>query len=136
MYMSDELKEFINRCNTTLKNDIDQQFLDAKKRNNWVCNGWIRRNREEHRKMILKYSKTEKGKLAIKRRDATRTRRFREMSKDLTKDELQEVKQFYENCPPLMHVDHIIPLCKGGKHHISNLQYLTPQENWEKGSTT
>jgi hypothetical protein len=32
------------------------------------------------------------------------------------------------------HVDHIIPICKGGKHHQDNLQILTRTENFKKGS--
>lgn len=31
------------------------------------------------------------------------------------------------------HVDHIIPLCKGGKHIMENLQILTAHENLKKG---
>jgi 5-methylcytosine-specific restriction endonuclease McrA len=33
-----------------------------------------------------------------------------------------------------MHVDHIKPLAKGGKHCIKNLQLLTPVENMRKGA--
>jgi 5-methylcytosine-specific restriction endonuclease McrA len=32
------------------------------------------------------------------------------------------------------HVDHIIPICKGGKHHQDNLQILTGTENLKKGT--
>lgn len=32
------------------------------------------------------------------------------------------------------HVDHIIPLSKGGKHILSNLQILTATENMKKGA--
>ena len=31
------------------------------------------------------------------------------------------------------HVDHIIPLSKGGLHHHKNLQVITAKENWTKG---
>ena len=31
------------------------------------------------------------------------------------------------------HVDHIIPLCKGGLHHENNLQILTAHQNQSKG---
>jgi 5-methylcytosine-specific restriction endonuclease McrA len=51
--------------------------------------------------------------------------------------ETEEIREFYKNCPEGHHVDHIIPL-KGkivsGLHVISNLQYLTAEENMKKGN--
>lgn len=51
--------------------------------------------------------------------------------------ESEEINKFYENCPEGYHVDHVIPL-KGktvsGLHVLSNLQYLTAEENLRKGN--
>jgi hypothetical protein len=51
--------------------------------------------------------------------------------------EEKEIEEFYANCPPGMHVDHMLPL-KGelvsGLHVLANLQYLTEKENLEKGN--
>ena len=33
----------------------------------------------------------------------------------------------------IMHVDHIVPLAKGGSHHQDNLQIISARENLEKG---
>ncbi len=44
------------------------------------------------------------------------------------------IRQFYMNCPKGYHVDHIIPLSKGGPHHQDNLQYLTIKENLKKSN--
>lgn len=41
--------------------------------------------------------------------------------------ELQQISLFYKECPEGYHVDHIIPLAKGGRHELSNLQHL---EDW------
>lgn len=50
---------------------------------------------------------------------------------------LDKIKEIYDNCPRGYHVDHIIPL-KGefisGLHIETNLQYLTAEENMQKGN--
>ena len=48
--------------------------------------------------------------------------------------DLDEIREFYKNCPDGYEVDHIIPVSKGGKHHEDNLQYLTAEENRKKGN--
>ena len=44
------------------------------------------------------------------------------------------IQEFYANCPKGYEVDHIIPISKGGLHHIDNLQYLTVTENRRKNN--
>jgi len=41
---------------------------------------------------------------------------------------------FYKDCPTGYEVDHIIPISKGGLHHLPNLQYLTITENRKKSN--
>jgi len=54
-----------------------------------------------------------------------------------TEADLQEIKEFYRNCPEGYQVDHIVPM-KGktvrGLHVLNNLQYLTPYENYTKAN--
>lgn len=55
----------------------------------------------------------------------------------LTDEQVEEIRQFYINCPEGYEVDHIIPL-RGknvcGLHVPSNLQYLTISENRKKSN--
>lgn len=54
--------------------------------------------------------------------------------KNQTKEEKKQIKEFYANTPKGYEVDHIQPISKGGLHELSNLQYLTIEENRKKGS--
>ena len=47
----------------------------------------------------------------------------------------ETVTAIYEGCPEGWHVDHIVPLAKGGLHSHENLQYLTADENRSKGAS-
>lgn len=69
-----------------------------------------------------------------RRNNSLRNKRVKQGSIGLTEAEKKEIQEFYINCPEGYEVDHIYPLSKGGKHHMSNLQYLPISENRRKGS--
>lgn len=59
----------------------------------------------------------------------------------LTQEEHQRILSIYKECAKITeetgvphHVDHIIPISKGGPHHPDNLQILTATENIRKGN--
>jgi 5-methylcytosine-specific restriction endonuclease McrA len=62
-----------------------------------------------------------------------------EYPEDLTEEEKEQVLAIYSESRRLTketgiqhHVDHIKPLAKGGRHHPSNFQILTAEENLKK----
>ena len=85
---------------------------------------------------IIKYKKKEDKKRKLENRNlASRTRAKRKGAYiDLEKDEKKLIRQFYNECMSGYHVDHIIPLSKGGKHCLTNLQYLKSKENIKKSN--
>lgn len=122
--------EFIERCQSLYKDLPDESGEKQRLR----ISNWNNNNRERLRHLQKIYRNSEKGKQAARKRNALRARRHREMASLLSDEEKIEVQLFYMNCPLGYEVDHIIPISKGGKHHVENLQYLTPEENRSKGN--
>ena len=79
---------------------------------------WQRENREHLRAYQREYYK---GKYAA--RAAKNNKRIKER---FVYDDMDEIQEFYRNCPEGFHVDHIVPLNGknvSGLHTVSNLQY-------------
>lgn len=78
------------------------------------------------------YFLSEKGKIARKKVEVTRCHRVKNFF--LSKKEKLDILMFFLDCPEGYQIDHIIPLSKGGHHHLGNLQWLKKEENLKKGS--
>ena len=80
--------------------------------------------RAKHKADMEIYNRTEEKRLAQKKCDERRRKVYKEAREELSWDEIQNINDFYRNCPPGYEVDHIRPISRGGKHILSNLQYL------------
>lgn len=114
--MNDRLdEEFMQRAREMMQPFVEEVIKKNKERNN----KWRKENPEKFR-------------ACQKNNDAKRREKFKQARAILTSKEIKQITEFYQNCPEGYEVDHIIPLSKGGAHIISNLQYLTKEENREK----
>lgn len=84
-------------------------------------------NKEKIAKYYREYFKTELGKVASK--NARHKRRLKLKNGDVTNEQLLELQQNSKVCywcnttlkNKVVHIDHYVPLAKGGKHTLDNL---------------
>jgi 5-methylcytosine-specific restriction endonuclease McrA len=100
---------------------------------------WQKKNPEKARAACKRWHHKNPAKVA--ERNARRKARKLAASVPLTPQEQAEVIALYAKARALTeligeayHVDHIIPLSKGGLHHPSNLQVLRGVDNLRKGA--
>ena len=98
---------------------------------------------EENRDRNVKYSRQWRAANPDKnaQQEARRRATKREQTPELTPEEQQHIQDIYWLAKDLRavtgeeyHVDHIIPLAKGGLHHPDNLQVLPADLNLKKGA--
>ena len=95
---------------------------------------WYKKNRKQALEARKKYVQLNRGKINA----LCAKRRAIKLQRTPSWADLEAIKKFYENCPKGYHVDHIIPLqgkIVSGLHVLSNLQYLTAEENLKKSNT-
>lgn len=127
-------KKFIEKCEALCEPLKEKSIKDEHEAHLKRIRKWNDQNREKLRKSIRAYSKTDKGLKATKKRTFNRIQRFNKAFVELTPYQKQCYEWFVENTPEGYSVDHIIPLCKGGSHCITNLQYITLRDNYLKAT--
>lgn len=127
-------QDFLDRAKEICEREYQAIYEEYLRKKRILTNKWNNNNRDKLRESIKKYSITEKGLYASSKRNATRKGKYKSACVDLSWEERKLIGKFYKNCPEGYEVDHIIPISKGGKHCLSNLQYLTREENRSKSA--
>ena len=102
--------------------------FNSKQKERDTISEWQKQNAKHLREYQKSYYKDK-----YQTRNGLYSKRIRER----TIGDVQMIKEFYDNCPKGMEVDHIIPLNGkrvSGLHTIGNLQYLTPNANRSKSN--
>ncbi len=123
--------EFLERCKAK---EFQEKVEEHYRLGCYINDKWKRENPEIYRERKKEYFKTDKGRYAVSKKNSTRRNKFNAACEDLSWEEKRNIGRFYKNCPKGYEVDHIIPVSKGGKHRLSNLQYLTKEENRAKSN--
>ena len=124
----DGVSDFVQRAKIVCKESAEERYKES------YNNKWINKHKDVRRAVIKKYCQTEKGKFATSKRNFQRRVNYKFSCESLTWEEKKLIGKFYKNCPEGYEVDHIIPISKGGLHQLSNLQYLTKEENRKKSA--
>jgi len=94
-----------------------------------------------NKKAKIRYRRSDKGKITARHQSSKRRAIERKARVNLTEYEEGEMKQIYAHAVRVsnklqipFHVDHIVPLSKGGLHHPSNMQICPASWNMSKNN--
>ena len=127
------------RCKAANTKEMQQYRSKYRKKYNKMMQKWREKNREKDSFYSRRWAKKNRPKKnAYKGAWRSKTKLL-----TLPKEERKKIVKIYEECRNISkltgiphHVDHIIPVSKGGLHISSNLQILTAEENLKKGNKT
>jgi hypothetical protein len=94
---------------------------------------YYKRHPDRVRKLKEKWigANPEKYRVLLRQGNAKR-RALKKATNNCAGADMELLRLIYLYCPKGFHVDHIIPLSKGGVHHPNNLQYLPALINAQK----
>lgn len=130
----------------------EQWHKETRSERNKVYYKWAKANPDKIRQAKASYRSSNKDKIRMEfaawkaanphqaaARSALRRARLANASVGLGKEEKIKINEIYRQCALMTrltgvqyHVDHIIAISRGGKHHPDNLQLLTAIENMKK----
>ena len=117
------------------KEEIKIYYQNNKKKHSIRCKIYY----EKHKKELITKSKKWRKNNPDKKTMYNAKRRARKLNQtpELTQQEKEQVTLYYKMSSflgPEFHVDHVIPLSKGGEHAPWNLQIIPAEENLKKSA--
>lgn len=122
----DNLGTYCKPCRSIYNKELNIRQPDVKrnnyKKNNIKIRGQVREWQKNNKDKVNYHNNLRRTNTKINPNEAERIQILYTISSWITK-----------NVGIKMNVDHIMPLAKGGKHVLSNLQVITQEENFKKG---
>jgi hypothetical protein len=122
-----------------LKNYYKNIYSKNKEKIKQIVKEWYLKNKDKSNNRHLSWVKNNKEKWVAS--CAIQRAKKRKLTPNLSKEEKMVMQKFYlhakiltEKLGIIHHVDHVVPLAKGGIHHPSNLQVIPASVNLRKGA--
>lgn len=146
---SKRLDSTCRECRSKAKRDRRSR-ADIRGRDQLNCRKWKALNKKRVLEYRALYQNSEHGRRVKASHQRARKMKLKAGAVDLTDQEKRQIREIYDRATLLqqklracvisddpldlqVHVDHVIPLSKGGRHKPDNLQLLTGRENIDKG---
>jgi kynurenine formamidase len=114
---------------------VDKWHAEHPERVAAIKTRWAERNREKARQAHRDWKARNPAAVLSATRQRQAKRRAAQCDCCQSADAKVNFEVAYDIARRLrMHVDHVRPLSKGGKHCLHNLQYLTPLDNMRKSA--
>jgi len=120
--------EYHKKWNIANKEKIAEQKLEYRTRTKGQRAEWSRQYRKSNKEQMAAKSAKRRAYKLNQTPDDANPEKIMELYK--------EARELEKSTGIKYHVDHIIPLSKGGLHHEDNLQVITATENLRKGAKT
>lgn len=139
-----------SRCRPCQENQRSERRKSNPEKFKKQCQDWREKNKCWRKIYDQQYRKSDRGRAKRAEIQRIREKKLLVERRLLTKEEKEKINQIYINakrmeqiisvCPVFddpflgrkVHVDHIIPLSRGGRHHPDNLQILLMSQNLRK----
>lgn len=130
-------REYYKVNTDTIKNKVKVWSEENRDKVDDKHKRWRKNNPDRFKKIQQKYRFSNRDKMADKearRRANMKVDDLTEVQKKQIEDLYWLAKDLYAVSGQVYHVDHILPIAKGGKHVPENLQILPDDLNLSKGS--
>jgi len=136
-----EKAEYIAKYYQEHKAEITEYMAKYRQENKAEIAEYKTKYRQEHKAKIAEYDAKYYQENKDQRGARSTKRRANKLNQTPSNANLNKIAKFYSKAQKLSkqtnikyHVDHIIPLSKGGLHHENNLQVITATQNLQKSN--
>lgn len=135
--VKDSALKYYHKNKVTLRRKALEYHHANKKRRSAYLSQWKHKNRDKYTSTRRTQRASVEGRAASRRYYAERRAKIHSELHKCSKEELLAIKSVYKKASKMgegFHVDHIVPLSRGGPHRIFNLRIISKEDNLMKSA--